>query len=176
MPAPEEPWPVETLTTEQLTLEPLRVEHAKEMAIALADSSLYRWTGGEPEGEDALAERYARQVRGRSADGAHWWFNWVLRDRASGAAVGYVQATVVGDLQQRSLAEVAWVVSPAYQGQGLAREAATAVVAWLHARGVTTVIAHVHPEHGASGAVARAIGLRPTDELVYGEVRWTSRR
>ena len=144
------------------------------MATALADPSLYRWTGGEPEGEDALAVRFARQVRGVSADGEQWWFNWVLRERVSSTAAGFVQATVVDDFHQRGLAEVAWVLAPAYQGHGLAREAGTAMVAWLQEHGVATVIAHVHPQHAASGAVARAIGLRPTDELVDGEVRWTS--
>ena len=39
-------------------------------------------------------------------------------------------------------------------------------------RGVEVVVAHVHPQHHASIAVARAIGLAPTGTIVDGEVRW----
>ncbi len=35
-------------------------------------------------------------------------------------------------------------------------------VAWLDARGVAAIQAHIHPEHAASAAVARGAGLRPT--------------
>ena len=41
-------------------------------------------------------------------------------------------------------------------------------------RGVGPVYAHVHPDHRASAAVAAAVGLTPTDEIVDGEVRWQS--
>jgi len=45
-------------------------------------------------------------------------------------------------------------------------------VTWLRHQGVQTLIAHVHPQHEASKAVARAVGLAPTETLVDGEVRW----
>ncbi|MCK2141665.1 GNAT family N-acetyltransferase, partial [Streptomyces sp. WAC00276] len=38
--------------------------------------------------------------------------------------------------------------------------------------GVPTVVAHVHPEHAASVAVASAAGLRPTPHWQDGERRW----
>ncbi len=46
------------------------------------------------------------------------------------------------------------------------------MVGWLRLHGVEVVIAHVHPRHQASMAVARAVGLVPTDAIVDGEVRW----
>jgi RimJ/RimL family protein N-acetyltransferase len=67
---------------------------------------------------------------------------------------------------------VAWVIGTAYQGCGYAREAASLMVTRLRDDGVQHVVAHVHPEHRASQAVARAIGLRPTDTVVDGETRW----
>jgi RimJ/RimL family protein N-acetyltransferase len=45
---------------------------------------------------------------------------------------------------------------------------------WLTAQGVRRLVAHVHPDHVASAAVARSLGLAATDELVDGEVRWTT--
>ena len=89
-------------------------------------------------------------------------------------AVGTTQATVT-EPDGVSTAEVAWVVARPHQGKGYAVESARAMVQWLREQGVEVVVAHVHPEHQASMAVARAIGLAPTDEVVDGEVRWESR-
>jgi RimJ/RimL family protein N-acetyltransferase len=151
-----------------VVLEPLRVEHAGEMAGVLADAELYRYTGGEPPSADELRTRYAAQVRGRS--GAQWWLNWVIRARGSEAAgepAGYVQATVEG-----GIAELAWVVGVAHQGRGLARESVGLVAAWLRGQGVVRLIAHVHPDHAASEALARGVGMAPTSVVEDGERLW----
>jgi RimJ/RimL family protein N-acetyltransferase len=166
MTAPELPAAME-ITSDRLVLEPLRVEHAVELAAVLGDSRLHEFTGGEPAGVDELTARYERQVAGGSADGTQQWFNWVLRRRDDTRAAGYVQATVVGDT-----AELAWVVGTPHQGQGFAREATAAMTAWLAAHGVRRLVAHVHPDHAASLAVARGLGLEATGELTDGEQRW----
>lgn len=157
----------------RLDLEPLRVEHAEEMAPLLDDPQLHTFIGGRPATLDEMRDRYARLVVGRSPDGRQQWLNWVLRRRVDGRAVGTVQATVEDEAAGR-FAEVAWVVAGPYQGQGYAREAAECMVRWLRDRGPVVVRAHVHPDHPASQAVARAIGLTPTTVLVDGEVRWES--
>jgi len=82
-----------------------------------------------------------------------------------------MQATV-SEQHGRLTADVAWVIGTSQQGQGYAHEAAQAMVGWLRLHGVEVVIAHVHPRHQASMAVARAVGLVPTDAIVDGEVRW----
>lgn len=82
-----------------------------------------------------------------------------------------MQATV-SEQSDRLTAEVAWVVGVSEQGRGFAREAARVMVEWLRQQGVEVVMAHVHPQHSASIAVARAIGLQPTETVVDGEVRW----
>ena len=146
-----------------VVLEPLRVEHAEEMAGVLADPGLYRFTGGEPPSVDELSARYAAQVGGRS--GAQWWLNWVIRAR--GVPAGYVQATVEG-----GVAELAWVVGVGHQGRGLARESVGLVAAWLRGQGVVRLIAHVHPGHAASEAVARGVGMAPTSVVEDGERLW----
>ncbi|WP_328901539.1 GNAT family N-acetyltransferase [Streptomyces sp. NBC_00441] len=151
-------------TTPRLDALPLRVEYADEMAAVLSDPALHTFTGGEPETAEALRARYARQTAGSPDPGELWW-NWVLR--AGDALVGYVQATVRGDR-----AEIAWVVGTDWQGRGYAREAAGGLVAHLRETGVRTVIAHIHPEHGASAAVAAGAGLARTGEWEDGEERW----
>jgi RimJ/RimL family protein N-acetyltransferase len=166
------PWEATAvLETDRLVLEPLRVEHAEEMAPLLADEALHEFIGGRPESVDELRARYRRQARGVSDDGAERWFNWVLRRRDTGALAGTVQATVLrGD--GSVIAEVAWMVGTDHQGQGLAREAAVAMALWLRSQGATVLVAHVHPDHAASAGVARALGLRPTDVVEDRETRW----
>jgi protein-L-isoaspartate(D-aspartate) O-methyltransferase len=80
---------------------------------------------------------------------------------------------------QGRAAEIAWAVGEAWQGQGIASEAARAVVGWLERRGVATITAHIHPDHHASAKVATRAGLRPTGEYRdhegMGEQLWRRR-
>jgi RimJ/RimL family protein N-acetyltransferase len=165
-------WPqAESLTTPRLELEPLRVEHAKEMASVLADPALHDFIGGAPSSEEQLSARYARQAAGQSPDGREGWLNWVVRDRATRDAVGTLQATI-SDTEQGRSAELAWVIATSRQGQGLATEAAIAARDWLLERGAAVFTAHVHPDHAASAGVARRLGLEATDRRRAGEVLW----
>ncbi|MFE2844274.1 GNAT family N-acetyltransferase [Streptomyces scopuliridis] len=168
--------------TERLTLLPIRVAYAEEMAAVLSDPALYAYTGGTPPTTEELRSRYARQVAG-STDPEVVWCNWMIgiREEAqagqrsaesfAGSLAGYVQATIGPDGDGHT-AEIAWVVGTARQGRGIATEAARALVRWLKGQGVRTLVAHIHPDHGASAAVAKAVGLAPTGERHDGEVRW----
>ncbi|MER7728081.1 GNAT family N-acetyltransferase [Streptomyces sp. NPDC096323] len=153
--------------TARLDAEPLRVAYADEMATVLADPALHAFTGGAPEDADTLRARYERQTAG-SPDADERWWNWVLRVRGDGRLAGYVQATVRG-----ARAEIAWVIGTEWQGHGYAKEAARGLVAHLMGGGaVRTVIAHIHPDHAASAAVAAAAGLVRSGEWEDGEERW----
>jgi RimJ/RimL family protein N-acetyltransferase len=46
------------------------------------------------------------------------------------------------------------------------------MAAWLVGAGVGRIDAHIHPEHSASAAVARRVGLTPTEAEVDGETVW----
>ncbi|TDO47169.1 RimJ/RimL family protein N-acetyltransferase [Kribbella sp. VKM Ac-2527] len=154
--------------TERLALLPLRVEYAEEMAKVLASPDLYTFTGGEPPTADVLTERYGRQLSGPGR-AEEYWLNWVISSLEDDALVGYLQATVTPDA-----AEIAWVLGVDWQGRGYAKEAATGLVDWLRAQGAGRIVAHVHPDHTASAAVATAVGLHRTDQLDNGEHLWES--
>ncbi|MFK4148850.1 GNAT family N-acetyltransferase [Streptomyces sp. NPDC004065] len=158
------------IETARLSLVPLAVEHADEMAEVLSDPALHRFTGGVPLAAQALRARYARLVAG-SPDPSGTWWNWVIRLRAEDALTGTVQATL-GSGGRGPAAEVAWVVGTPWQGRGIASEAARALVAWLREQGVRVIRAHIHPDHHASAAVAAAAGLAPTGHRHEGEIRW----
>jgi RimJ/RimL family protein N-acetyltransferase len=150
-----------------MILTPLAVDDAGEMVGVLADRDLYEFTGGEPPSRTEIESLYRAQIEGPDRPD-ETWHNWILR--FSDEAVGFVQATVIGDA-----AEVAWVVGKQWQGQGLATEAAIEMCRWLTESGVVDVTAHIHPEHIASQRVAMGIGLRETAEIdADGEVVWAS--
>jgi RimJ/RimL family protein N-acetyltransferase len=174
--------------TPRLDLVPLQVAHAAEMASVLADPALHAFIGGAPLGPAELRARYQRMVAG-SADPAVSWCNWVILLRGEGCLTGTVQATIssggaagegaatgvaAGDgvAGEGGEAEIAWVVGTPWQGRGIATEAARGLVGWLWEQSVGVVTACIHPDHGASAAVAAAAGLQPTDHWSDGEVVW----
>ncbi|TGB08707.1 N-acetyltransferase [Streptomyces palmae] len=140
------------------------------MAAVLSDPALHTFIGGAPDTPDALRSRYRRITAG-SPDPAVSWLNWVIRLREEDCLTGTVQATI-SPAEQGPLAEIAWVVGVPWQGRGIAREAARGLVDWLGRQRVRTAIAHVHPDHRASAAVASAAGLAPTEVRHEGEIRW----
>lgn len=157
--------------TRRLDLTPLAVADADEMSEVLADPALHLFIGGAPLSRAELLARYGRLAAG-SPDPATVWANWTVRLRSDGRAAGTVQATVTDGGRT---AEIAWVIGTPWQGRGFAVEAATGLVGLLADRGVRTVLAHVHPDHAASAAVARAAGLTSTGEEEDGEIRWELR-
>jgi len=169
-------WPEsEPIISARLLLEPLSVEHAAVMVEVLADPTLYNYTGGEIPSLTVLEKRFAAQAAGHSDDGSKWWLNWVVIKRDTGTPVGYVQATVEDD-GSRLVADIAWVVSPNWQGQGIASEATRAMIAWLRSHGVKRLTAHIHPNHRASIKVAQNQALHATPSQKDGETRWESQR
>ena len=156
----------EAITTERLVLEPLRAEDADELAAVLGDERLHEFIGGRPATPAELRERYGRLVAG-SGKPDEIWLNWTVRRRIDHVAVGTVQSTV-----RAETALVAWVIGVDWQGRGFASEAARALVDWLRAHGAEAVVAHIHPQHRASEAVAARAGLRPTNAEVEGERVW----
>ncbi len=153
------------------------------MTHVLSDPRLYAFTGGTPPTTDELRARYERWLAG-SPDPSETWLNWIISLRARPPAnqpptvVGTVQATITRNGDHPAEAEIAWIVGTPWQGQGLATEAAQALVHWLQSQATATIgiiKAHIHPSHHASAAVARAVGLAPTDHWHDGERRWQLR-
>ena len=162
--------PENAVVTPRLDLLPLRIADADEMVGVLADPRLYSFVGGGPPSRDALRARYARQTVGHSADGTEVWHNWIVRLRPAGDAIGFVQATVS---EAGELADVAWLIGVPWQGRGFAVESTRALIGWLERRRVRTIVAHIHPDHRASAAVAARVGFEPTDEIdAAGERIW----
>ncbi len=159
-----------TIITGRLSLVPLQVADAGDMAGVLGDERLHEFIGGQPATIDGLRDRYARLVAG-SSDPDEVWLNWIVRRRSDMQPIGTVQATLT-TRDGRSTANVAWVIGMDWQNQGFASEAARALIEWVRQHGADEVIACIHPNHRASAVVATRAGLRPTDEQRDGEQVW----
>jgi RimJ/RimL family protein N-acetyltransferase len=160
--------------TERLDVRPLEPADADEVFELLDDVALHEFIGDAPLARDELAARYERLAQRISPDGRQVWANWTLRRLPDGPAVGTLQATLPSAGPDAGPAEVAWVIGRVFQRQGYAAEAAVSLVERLQAAG-WEIVAHVHPAHLASQGVAVRAGLRPTEVVVDGEIRYASR-
>jgi RimJ/RimL family protein N-acetyltransferase len=161
---------IRLLESRHLMLAPLRVADAQDMFDVLNDARLNAYIGGEPpHSVDELRTRYERLVSG-SGRPHEVWMNWIVRRRCDGAAIGTVQATITKKDELR--AEVAWIIGVPWQGRGYASEAAAVAIRWLRQQGILRVHAYIHPDHRASMAVARHLGMQPAAVRHDGETRW----
>jgi RimJ/RimL family protein N-acetyltransferase len=163
----------EPISARRLDLLPLRAEHGDDMAAVLPDpADAYAFAADCPPEPEALLADYQRLIA-QFGDAVVSWCTWVIHIRELGIQAGTVHAVIrTGD---DPVAEVAWDVEPPWQGQGIAAEAARALVAWLARQSVRTVIAYIDPRHEGSAAVAASAGLVPTEESQDGETRWRLR-
>lgn len=147
-----------TLHAEGLVLEPLCAAHADELFAVLADPALYRHIGHPPPASaELLREVYRGLEARRSPDGREAWLNWVVRSAETGAAMGYVQATVLA----RGRAWVAYVLGRAHQGGGHATRATRAMMDHLRAaHGVHRFLASVEQDNAASIRLLERLGFR----------------
>ena len=108
--------------------------------------------------EDALP--YFRDALREDPGAAPWWARLLIL-RETGDAVG--SAGFTGGPDPEGTVTMGYSVYPAYQRQGIAAEAAAALLAWAIVQpGVRRVRAAIPPDHAASQRVATHAGLRRT--------------
>ena len=151
------------IQTSRLQLIPQLSQHAEEMFRVLKHPSLYEFTGGKPPtSEESLTIRFKQLESRTSPDGYDYWLNWVIKDEKSDL-IGYVQATV-------SSHEA--TIGSKWQKRGYAVEAASALIHWLKKNKVPLIRAYIHPNHRASQAVAKKVGLINKEQFVDDEALW----
>jgi len=139
--------------TARLAIEPLRDDHAEALHAALSDERVGAYIGGpDVESLDWLRDRIRHLAEGPApGSGQIWWNGVVLLD---GVVIGRVEATLHdGD------AEVAYLLGPAWWGQGYATEAAAWLLDELRAAGVRRAWATVDPRNAGSRGVLRRLGF-----------------
>ena len=151
---------METLTTDQLVLEPLTRDHAEAMYEVLRDPELFTYLDyGPPPSAEHLRGVYEELEARVSPDGSQLWLNWAVRPRGA-EPVGFVQATVAG-----ADAWVAYVLARKSWGRGFAAEATQAVIDHVRsACGVTRFLATTDEGNERSLRLLRRLGFRAATE------------
>jgi ribosomal-protein-alanine N-acetyltransferase len=109
-----------------LLLVPQTAVHAQEMFVVLSDPAIYEYENEPPPSLEWLRERFAKLESRQSPDGQEQWLNWVIHLRST-ELIGHVQATV----HPNGHAAIAYELSSAYWGRGLARQAVQAMISEL---------------------------------------------
>jgi RimJ/RimL family protein N-acetyltransferase len=107
-----------------LTFEPLAVEHLPALAAAIRKEEVYRHIGGALPSLERFHLGLERAIQGPPRGREHeLWINYLVRLRTTREVIGRVEATVI-----RGTAEVAFLFNPAHWGRGYA----TQRLHWLH--------------------------------------------
>ena len=144
-----------TLELPGLVLEPQVAAHAEAMFTVLADPAIYEYENAPPESLEWLRKRYERLETRRSGDERDQWLNWVICLPDAGP-IGFVQATVTPD----GTAAIAYLVSSAHWGRGIAGRAVRAMMSELVAHhGTTSFTAVLKRDNGRSMRLLERLGF-----------------
>lgn len=153
-----------TITTQRLFLEPVTEAHAAEMFRALMDPIIYTFLHERPPfTEEELRARYRFLETRASPDGRSEWLTWILREVASGLAVGYLHA----ERYVRGVAGLSVVLVPPAWRKGLAREALGAVIHELARTHVQRFFATIPPRNEAALRLFEGLGFRPQERATF---------
>jgi RimJ/RimL family protein N-acetyltransferase len=144
--------------TKNLKLVPQTLEEVRAMVEAMTPS----------EKAELSADWLALLHTSTSADPWTHGFSLVLRDSDTLVGTGGFKGPPGAD----GVVEIAYGVSPDYQGKGYATEAAAALTAYAFASGKVRVVrAHTLPESNASARVLTKCGFRRIGEVIDPEDR-----
>ncbi len=139
-----------TLATARLVLRPLVVEDAEALFPVLADPEVMHWWSRAP-----LAT--LDETRTYLARDTAPWRSWAITLAGGEHALGWVSA---GEKRQGGVTEIGYLLSPAVQGRGIAREAVSAVIDRLFADGQRRVFADTDPENEGSIRLLQSLGFQ----------------
>jgi len=150
----------ETLHTARLDLVPFDLDFCRAL-VACDREAASDWLGadlGMWPGNDEVEGLFPMVIRAlREDSSASGWLARAIVVRLYGTVAG---STGLFGLPVGGRVEIGWGLERPYRGQGYAREAAAAVVAYaFRHREVREVIARIEPGNAPSIAVAEAIGL-----------------
>jgi ribosomal-protein-alanine N-acetyltransferase len=144
-----------TLTTARLLLVPFGPDDADALHAQWNDPDVGRFLwDGEPVSREAVDEVIASSLSS-FRDRGYGFFTVRLRESA-GATIGFAGLRTIGETSD---VEVLYGLLPAHWGQGLATEAARAVLDFGFAAGLDAIAAGADPPNAASFAVMHRLAM-----------------
>jgi RimJ/RimL family protein N-acetyltransferase len=152
------------LETERLLLREFDEGDVAPFYLMGSDPAVIRYTG-DPAGGLTSLEHALEVLRSRPlADYRnHGYGRWACVLKASGEVIGFAGLKYLADMQE---VDIGYRLLPAYWGQGLATEAARAVLDYGRTRlGLGRIIGLVDPENVASVRILEKLGLTPDGQV-----------
>lgn len=151
-----------TLTTERLTLEPLRDEHAESIIGLFTDPTMSSYLGGDL----TIRENAEAMVRRRRAyDGPPELGHWVFIEGDSVVGLGHLRPS--WELPG-AVPEIGWYLARRHGGRGLATEGARALLRYgLDQRRLHSVWALIHVDNAPSLRLADRLGFLPVGTGIH---------
>ena len=138
------------LATARLVLRARVPDDAEALFAAMGDAAAMTWWSHAPaESVAALRERFSAH------DGGNWR-TWAITRAGDDAAIGFVAA---GE-KRAGVVEIGYLLVPAAQGRGYAREAVGGVIDRLFAEGYRRVFADTDPDNAGSNRLLESLGFR----------------
>lgn len=152
----------EICRTPRTCLRELVPADAPFLRALLNEPAFLRFIGDRGVRTDAEAEEFSA-TRYRAAYREHGYGLWLVERLSDGVALG-----ICGFVRREALphADIGFAFLHEHEGQGYAREAASATL--QHGRtalGLTQVLAIVHPENARSIALLEWLGFRPSTTI-----------
>lgn len=158
------------IETERLILRGHHVDDFEDIAAQWADPAVVKYIGGTPSGREASWSRLLRYP-------GHWQMlgfgYWIVFEKTAGAEGAFVGEIGLADYQRditpslKGMAEMGWVVSPAFHGKGYAFEAAQAVLKWAGTHVDRQLCCIIAPAHQASIRLAEKCGFVAKTDTTY---------
>ncbi|WP_413530512.1 GNAT family N-acetyltransferase [Rahnella inusitata] len=158
------------IETERLILRGHRVEDFEVIAAQWADPAVVKFIGGTPSSREASWSRLLRYP-------GHWQMlgfgYWIVYEKHNGAEGAFAGEIGLADYQREitpsldGMAEMGWVIAPAFHGKGYAFEAAQAVLKWADINLDRRLCCIIDPEHHASIRLAEKCGFSAETDTTY---------
>ena len=151
-----------TLHTQRLRLRPRTLADVDANLAMDLDPQVHRYILATPPDPDRWRTRLAAQItRGWPPTGGLW----AVERRGEPGFLGWCGLFALG---HSGLIEIGYRYMPAAWGQGIASEAARAVLEHgFRVLALDPIVAVTHPDNRASQRVLRKIGLRPSGEAFF---------
>ena len=155
------------LTTARLTLAGPDPADLPALAEMWADPRVYAMISDHALTREEVWYRVLRYI-------GHWqvvgYGTWTLRETASGrlaGAVGLMDSRRATTPSFEGTPEVGWTLAPWAHGQGFAREALEAALAWADARGIARTVCIIDPANAPSLRLAARVGYTLATQATY---------
>jgi ribosomal-protein-alanine N-acetyltransferase len=154
---------IPTITTARLILRPFAEEDTDPLHQILGDRDVIRYLPTtEPPARDRVRRFVIDQIDHWQKRGYGWW---AVEPRAQKTLIGWNGLRYLPETDE---IEVAYLLSKAWWGQGLATEGAKASLRYgFETIGMETIIALVHPENAASQRVIEKLGMTFIEQALY---------